>query len=148
MTLTENQLKLGKDLYAITDWLMEKKGSLMAWADTRERMFRYVAFCFFSGKFAIKWDTGKIEAVVFYWTDHKERIEAKAEENVCQFEWLPSHRGDALFVGDVVGNVKAVGALLQLSYEKFPHLITVPIYTYRKGKLVTLRRSTLERILP
>jgi hypothetical protein len=145
-TLTEQQKNLAKCLWGVVDFCIEHRGKNCLQSD-REKIFRYVACCYFTGRLCASWEQGKIIAVVFYWHDFRERIESKYAEGRNQFEWKPMPAGDALFVGEVLGNRKAVAQMYQAAIEKYPNLITVPIYTMRRGKLIQIYGKQLERFM-
>jgi hypothetical protein len=148
MTLSDQQQKLSAHLWAVVDFCMAHKGArCMQWANDRSLLFRYVADCYFTGKLGVSWQDNKLNAVVFYWPDFKERIEAKYENMNPQFEWGPCHKGDALFVADVIGDRKAVAMMYQSAIERFPNMLTLLIMTYRKDKLICLYGRALERFL-
>lgn len=117
----------------------------MPWAKELTLLFRYVAHCFYHGKLNVVFTDKEVLAVAFYWPDFQERIEAKFAEGLPQFEWLPCHKGDSLFIADVLGNREAIARLYRVTMERFPHLMSVPFFTYRGGKLVQLDRWRLER---
>ena len=147
-TLTEQQQKLAQSLWAIVDFIEAHRNKQCSlWDCNRGKLFRFAAFCYYTGKLCVSWEEGKITAVVFYWPDWKEHIEAKDAEGMSQFEWTQVHEGDAIFVSDVFGERKAIARMYQAWLEKFPHLITVPIYSYRKGKLTCLYGKVFERFM-
>ena len=147
MTPTE-QAALSSYLWKLTDWCLAHRSKHVL-QGSRDVVFRYVAFCHLVGKMAVKINpvTKEIEACAFYWSDFKERIEAKAENNMQQFEWAKTHQGDALFVAECIGSRKAIAAIYASAIENFPNLITVPIFTFRKGKLVELSKADIERFI-
>jgi hypothetical protein len=146
MTLTEQQEKLATHLWGVTRFCVAHKGKALPWLkDDINLLFRYVASCFYHGKLNIVCEDGVIKAVVFAWCDWRERIEAKAAENKPQFDWSSNGRGDSLFVADVVGSRESVGKLYQATIDKYPQLVAVPWFTYRRGVLVQIPRAKLER---
>ena len=139
---------LASDLWMIVNFCLANRGPCFEqWKDDPERMFRYVSFCNFTGRLNVSWDHGRIQAVVFAWSDFKEHIEARHAEGMAQFEWTHAHRGDSLFVAEVIGSREAVAKMWQQMVEKYPHMMTVPIYTYRRDKLVCLSPKLRERFL-
>lgn len=145
MTLTESQQKLATHLLAITDFCLANKGKAMPWASDKSLLFRYVADCFYHGKINIAFHEDKIEAVVFGWPDFREHIEAKAAEDMPQFEWGTPHRGDSMFIADVFGKREAVARLYRGVVDKYPQLMAVPWFTFRRTVLVKISRKQLER---
>jgi hypothetical protein len=147
MTPTEQQ-NLGVWLWTLTDWILAHKGRNCLRLATRENLFRYVAFAHLHGRIAVARDAqGQIEAVMFYWCDFKERIEAKAENGVNQFEWTANHPGDALFVAEIIGSHEGVARIIRTAFEKWPHLMTLPIYSFRRGKLVLLSMAKINHFI-
>lgn len=147
MTTTEQQVKLAAHLWAITDFCMKDRKAGVLWDWTRDKVFRFVAFCFYTGRLAVAFEGAKIECVAFYWLDFIEIIEARHERNQPQFQWGKCHGGDCLFLGDVIGNRVSVGKIYQGVIEKWPHVVMLPIMTYRKGALVRVNIKTLNRFL-
>jgi hypothetical protein len=146
-TLTEQQQSLVRVFWKIVDFIEAHRGKECLQDCDRTKLFRYVAHSYFTGKLCVSWEEGKIVAVAFYWPDFKENIEACFVENLSQFKWQPTHKGDALFVGNVIGNRKAIARMWAATIERFPHMITTPIFTYRKKKLVQITNEQLERFL-
>lgn len=140
-------IQLAAQLWAIVDFCMNHRKAGVLWDWPREKVFRFVAFCSLTGKIAYSVENNQLEAVVFYWTDHIEHVEAKHAEKRPQFEWATPKRGDCLFLGDCIGNQKAIGRIYQSVIERFPNMITVPILTYRREKLVTLNKPLIERFI-
>jgi len=147
MTLTEHQQQLATHLWAIVHFIEAHKGKCMPWAKNNDRtlLFRFVADCFYFGKLNIAYKSDAIEAIVFAWPDFKERIEAKDAEGQPQFEWGQPHKGDALFIADVFGSRSAVAKLYRSVIEKYPNLMGVPWFTYRRETLIEISRRELER---
>jgi len=145
MTLTEQQERLATHLWAVTNFCLAHKGKAMPWATDINLLFRYVADNHYHGKLNVVYRPDAIEAVAFAWPDFAERIEAKFAESKPQFEWGPTHCGDALFIADVFGTREAVSRLYEGMMQRFPNLMAVPFYTYRKGRLVKLNRVHIER---
>jgi hypothetical protein len=145
--LTDQQKNLAKCLWGVVDFCMAHRGRVWPEGCERGKLFRYVAFCYHVGKLCVSWEEGKIVAVVFYWVDWKERIEAKYAEGMEQFEWAHVHKGDALFVAEVFGSRKAVARMYAAAVEKFPHIVALPLYTYRNKKLVQISHEQIERFL-
>lgn len=144
----QTQEQQAEMLHGITHFIWLHRGKAMAWADTYERLFRYVAFCFLSGKLTVNFENGEPVGCVFHWADWTEYIEAKAAEGRPQFEWIPPHKGDALFVGDCIGTRHSIGRIYHDSIAKWPNLMITPIYTLRKGKLVRISHKILNRFSP
>jgi hypothetical protein len=138
-------LKLQNTINQITDFCLVNRGQIMAWASTRDKMFRFVAFCVLTGKIAVAWDNNNVKAVFFYWMDYIEHIEMKAEQHRPQFEWNTVRKGDALFVGDVIGSRHFVSQIINASLAEWPILLTTPVYTLRRGKLVKISMKVLHR---
>ena len=147
MTITTEQLNLAERLWQITDWCLNRRNQQCPLEGTREAMFRYVGLCYLTGRMCIAWtEHGDIEAVAFCWADWKEHIELKHAQKRQQFEtWVK--RGDSLFVAEVVGSSKGIGRLYQHAVQAYPHLLTIPIYTYRRGELVQLTNKEIERFI-
>lgn len=147
-TAPATQEQLATTLHAITQFIWLRKGKAMAWADTYERLFRYVSFCFLAGKLSVNFENGLPAGCVFHWADWKEHIESKAEQGRPQFEWTMPHKGDALFVAEAIGDKQSIGRIYHDSITKWPNLMVTPIYTYRAGKLVKLSHKVLTRFAP
>lgn len=141
-----SQMAKAMFLWEVVDFCLANQGMAMPWVKDRQQLFRYVASCEATGKLNVVVEDG-IKAVAFMWADFKERIEANAAYNKPQFEWGQSHKGDSLFIADVLGERKYVAQGFNLLIAKFPHLVTVPFYTYRSGKLVQLSMRKLERFV-
>jgi len=139
--------QLAAQLWAIVDFCMKHRKAGVLWDWPREKVFRFVAFCSLTGKIAYSVENNQLEAVVFYWCDWKERVEAKHENNMPQFEWEKSRNGDCLFLGDCVGSRRSIGKIYQSLVERFPNTITIPILTYRRKTLVTLNKPLIERFI-
>lgn len=139
---------LNEWMVILTNWLLERCNERCLPKARFETMYRYTAQCWLTGKMAVyRSGNGDIEAAIFYWSDWQERIEAKAENNQQQFEWLPSHPGDALFVAEVFGTRRAVARIMSDAFQRFPNLLAVPIYTYRRGQLVRLSMDKMQRFM-
>ena len=145
---TNQQTQLSTLLWAVVDFC-QNRGSknTSIHGMERQQLFRYVSFCYFAGKLACSWENNQLEAVVFYWPDFRERIESNYEEGRSQFAWEKVRKGDSMFIADVIGSRKSVAKGYQALIEKFPHVISVPMFTYRHGKLVQLYGKQLERFL-
>jgi hypothetical protein len=146
MTSTDHQ-KLGAFLWQVTDFILSHRGRRCLPEATREPLFRYVALCHLTGRLNIALTAdNKIEAVLFFWADWREHIEAKAAEGLQQFESCV-HKGDSIFVAEVIGARSGVRRIYQAAVEQFPHLVVTPIFTYRAGKLVRLSWQEIERFM-
>lgn len=146
MTTVEHQ-KLGAFLWQVTDFIMARRNKRCLPMATREPLFRYVALCHLTGRLNIALDeAGGIEAVLFWWADWREHIEAKAAEGMQQFE-AEVHKGDSVFVAEVIGSHSGVRRIYQAAVEQFPHLVVTPIFTYRNQKLVRLSWQEIERFM-
>lgn len=146
MSNAEHQ-RLSEWLWKLTRWIMANRGRTCLSMATEQTLFRYVAFAWLHGRIAVSQEAGQIEAVMFYWSDFKERIEAKAENKVQQFEWMPNHPGDALFVAEIIGSHSGVAKIVRSAFEKWPNLMTLPIYTFRRGKLVILCMQKINQFI-
>lgn len=145
--MTTQDQALGSLLWKFTDWIMANKGKNCLQLATRENLFRYVALCWLTGRLNVSTDDqNRITAVVFSWTDWREHIELKAAEGRQQFE-SHTHKGDAIFVAEVIGSRSGVSRIYQGAIERFPHLSVTPIFTYRKNKLVQLTWNEIERFM-
>ena len=145
MNLLEQQ-KLGEWLWTLTDWILAHRGKSCLPLATRDTLFRYVAHAWLNGRLAVaRDDKGGIEAVGFNWIDFREHIEMKAAEGRQQYFWEENHSGDAWFVAEVIGSRHGVSKLYQASIAKWPHLLNVPMMTYRKGKLVEIPKARLQQ---
>ena len=145
MTFEQHQ-QLGQWLYKVTDYMMEHRSKNCLPLATRDTLFRYVAFAHLTGRLSVAFDLQtmtKIEGVLISWVDWQEHIEAKAEAGVQQFEFVKAHPGDAVFVAEAMGSREAITRIAQAMFEKFPHLLVTPVYTYRHGKL---HRLSMKRI--
>lgn len=136
--------QLGQLLYGITQWIMMQPRKCLL--DDYHKVFRYVAFAWMNNKMSVIWENNLLMGVVFHWTDSIELIELKAQENRQQFEFAPMRKGNAIFVGEVIGKRDSVGKCYKILLAQHPHLVMCPIYTYRHGKLTTLSHKLLERI--
>lgn len=145
MNIEKSPANLATNINSATDFCWQNRGRVLQWAASRQKLFRYVAFCIISGKIAISFENGNVKAVIFYWCDFQERIEAKYEHRHPQFEWKSTHNGDSVFVGDVIGDRLHVSKLWQSAVEKWPHLLVTPIFTLRHEKLVRINPAMLNR---
>ena len=145
MNILEEQ-KAAAWLQYLTEWIMENRGRLLPEA-TRETMFRYVAYAWLNGRIAVYRDepNGVIRAVVFYWLDWREHIEHKDALGLQQFEYRPNHKGDCLFIGEVIGNRHAIARMYQDVINRWPYLVNTPFLTYRRGKLVEIPKKRLNQ---
>lgn len=144
--MTNNQ-QLSVFLWQVTDWILAHRGKRCLPEATREPLFRYVALCHLTGRLNVALDKqGQIEAVLFWWADWLERIEAKAAEGMQQFE-AEVHKGDSVFVAEVIGLKSGVRRIYEAAVDKFPHLVVTPIFTYRNQKLVRLSWKEIERFM-
>lgn len=69
-------------------------------------------------------------------------------QNRCVFNWQPSNPdGRCIFIADVVAvNDRGLATLLQAFTWRFKNWSTLPLYTYRHGKLIYLTPSRLVRL--
>ena len=149
MNLTEQQkTQNAMVIHLLTDFLWLNRRNAIPWATSKEKLFRYAAFCYLNGKMAYSVQNNIVEAVIFYYSEHLEQLEMKVAEERPIFAWEQSHPGDCLFVAEVVGNRHAVGKLWHEAIEKWPHLLNTPIFTFRHGKLHRLTQKMLERYAP
>jgi hypothetical protein len=146
---TTQQQQLAAFLQKVTDFCVTRgqNGGKMFVGNSRAQIFRYVAFCNLTGRLNVRVEKNEVTAVGIMWPDWQERIEAKAELKMPQFEWAHVHRGDSIFVAEVIGNRYAVRDLYQGFIEAYPHLLAKPMFTMRHGKLVRLAQHKLERFL-
>lgn len=65
------------------------------------------------------------------------------------FDWTPDNpEGDSLFVGTIIATQPGVlVTLMQQIAERFPNLANLHWFTYRHGRLVTLTRPAIRRLL-
>ena len=129
----------------LTEFCMDKRKTGVLWDWPRDKVTRFVAFCFYNGKMAFSFDNDRINAVIFYWPDHMEHVEMRHEQKRPQFEWEPAKRGDVLFFGDCIGTRASISRLYTSLVQKYPQLSTVPVMTYRHGKLITFSKRLIER---
>ena len=109
-------------------------------------LMRYIQFCLFHGKVAIAFQDGKIETLVFWWPDTLVNIQEKHATGKPQFEWVPTKRGDCLFLSDLIGNMKGVKKITKALMSKWPAMANVPVYTYRHGRLMQVPPRGIERV--
>jgi len=145
---TKQQQQLADYLRRVTDFFMARKGRHCLPTITAEKAFRYLAFCHLTGRLNVRCrPNGAVDCIVICWPDFKERIEAKHAEGMSQFEWGKVRPGDCIFLAEVVGSRSGVKALYQGLVEAFPNLLRMPVYTYRRGKLVQLTQPAIERFV-
>lgn len=146
MTETQKNQRLATFLWEVTHYVfaMRGKNTSVAKLDL-PALFRYVAFCHLTGRLSITRVEGLLRAVAFSWPDWAEHVEAKAAEGIPQFEWTQLHKGDCIFLADVIGDREGVAQLWEKAVEIAPQLVVTPIYTFRRGKLVRLTLDEIER---
>ena len=144
---TIQQQQLAAHIRLITDFFMARKGRHCLPSITVDRAFRYLAFCKLTGRLNVRFENGRPESLIIAWPDWFERIEAKHAEGRPQFDWCPVRPGDSIFVAEVVGTRRGVRSLYQSLIEAYPHLLRLPVYTYRRGALVRLGQKTIERFM-
>jgi len=109
----------------------------------RHDLFKYVAFCHFSGRLNVAFEAGQIEAVVFAWPGTRLEIESGKHKD---FNWDLPQKGNALFVADVIGSRRGVAKIYNGQIRNNPQLKSLPIFTYRHGRIHRLKH--LNRFLP
>lgn len=139
MELTDHQKRLAGMFWLIVDYCLANAGNSALKGMDRHNLFKYVAFCFFTGRLNVAWEAGKIEAVVFAWPGTRVEIEARSQVSQGSFKWELPRRGDCLFVADVIGSRNGVAKIYHGQVEKNPQLNFIPILTYRHGRLHRLK---------
>jgi hypothetical protein len=135
---------------------MEKKSSLTKWImsqprkcllDTFENIERYVNHAIENKNISIFHQEKQFRGVVFHWNDWIELIEFKDEQHMQQYPFSRNIQGDAMFIGEVFGKREYILTLYKHMVKKHPQIERVPLYTYRRGKLIRLKNTLLLRFL-
>lgn len=135
-------------LNGITDFCLARRGARCFKGWDRAKLFRYVAFNHFTGRLLVCFENNAPTAIIVCWPDTIERLEAKAENRHPVFDWeYQRQNGDCIFVAEVIGDQSSVRKIYEVALNSAPHLITTPILTFRRGKLVRLRGRTLARFV-
>jgi len=145
--MIDNLKAISDSIDQICNFCFKNKKNGLGGLDTWEKMFRYVAFCLISGKVAIYWDSGEVKSVMFYWNDNIENINKKYNNNEGQFQWDECKNGDSFFIGECIGDRRHISEISKSLFEKYPHLESIPFYTYRRGTLVGLNNKTIKRFM-
>jgi hypothetical protein len=115
---------------------------------TGEKLFKYLAFQWFSGN--LVWyrdDEANLAGVFIAWRDSVVKIEPHLGTSEYLFNWGPTDVfGDALTIGDVIVKHRdGLTRLLQLASARWPDWKMRRLFTHRRGELVEISPAAARR---
>jgi hypothetical protein len=109
----------------------------------------YLAFHLVHGTYFWTRHAGQIVGNLVAWRVNEARLRANDAVHGQPFDWTPDDPdADSLFVGTVIATQPgALVTLIQALTRRFPNLANLKWFTYRHGRLVTLTRPAMRRLI-
>ena len=112
------------------------------------KVFRYVAFHLLNGTLFVARDKNrKVQIITFAWLDDSVEVVRRAAADESQFNWQPTRNdGDSLLVGDVIGQRRWFGKIVEQIKARWPDSPRKRLFTYR-GEKPALKEFDLNTVL-
>lgn len=112
---------------------------------TGEKIFKYLAFQWFTNGLFVCTEGKAIGGVLIAWPASAERILQREVAGDFHFAWEKPVDGDALMIADVIANKRSASRLVQMASAQWPDWKMRRLFTHRRGRLVELQPRAIER---